>query len=161
MEMEIQYTPWPDAFHCILLDTEHPGAFPSEHIHIHKPAVCHPKQAAVCTSCDKKKRGKLVPAGEHSLYSTQEDKSKQKSMSDLPCLLGLVFWTRHKGTRGTDQGRRPPQEQPRGRRNLLLHSQISFRGEKCSNDERLHWRNHSLGPIMPHDVRRHLDHVLL
>lgn len=45
---------------------------PHNHTYSHprsrgNPTMCHPKQSAVCNSWDKGGRGKLLPAGEHSL----------------------------------------------------------------------------------------------
>lgn len=57
-------------------------------IHIHKArqsSGLSPKVTAVCNWGDKEKAGKLGPAGEHSLRSTGEDKSKRKA-----CLTELV-----------------------------------------------------------------------
>ena len=148
--------------------TEHPGTFPSAHIHIHIhmaktiPAVCHPKTTAACNWGDKERGGKLSPAGEHSLWSGEKDESKGKAcLTEAGCLASLLDDPQR--DTGIDQRRRgPPQEQPGGRRNLLLHSQMYFWRDKCSPDESrpFYWCDHCLSSVMPHDIRRCLDHSL-
>lgn len=52
---------------------------------------CDTAATSVCSRGDKEKRGKLSPAGEHSLWSTEEDKSKSKACLTEPrCLAGLL-----------------------------------------------------------------------
>lgn len=55
------------------------------------PVMCHPKTTAVCNQGDKEQRGKLSPAGEHSLWSTEKDKSKLKAgLTEPVCLAGVL-----------------------------------------------------------------------
>lgn len=147
--------------------SEHPGAFPQRthpYSHPHgedNPIVCRPKQLQSATAEIKRRKANLVQLG--SIPSGQQRKTKVSEKHVwLSLSAWLACWTTHKGTRGIDQRRRrPSQEQPGGRRNLLLHSQIYFWGDKRSKDEsRLCWCDHPLSPVMPHDVRSCLDHSL-
>lgn len=120
--------------------TENPGAFPSAHIHIHShkaktiPVVCHTKQLQSATREIKKREANLAQL--ESIPSGQQRKTKvKKNQAGLNLSAWLACWTTHKGTQGIDQRRRPLQEWPEGRRNLLLCSQICFWGDKQSKDE--------------------------
>lgn len=156
-----------DAYLWGLLCTEHPGAFPQNthpYSHPHgrdNPAVCHPKQLQPATVEIKGREANLVQL--ESVPSGQHRETKVSEKHDwLKLSAWLARWTTHKATQGIDQRRRrPPQEQPGGRRNLLLHSRFYFWGDKRSKDEsRLHWCYHCLSTVMPHDVRKCLDHSL-
>lgn len=145
--------------------TENPGTFPSTHIHIqiHMAktilVVCHTKQLQSAIRQIKRRDETFM----ESVHSGQHRKTKvSKKHNWLSVSAWRACWTTHKGTQGVDQKRRrPPQEQPGGRRNLLLHSQIYFWRDKCSEDEsRLYSCNRCLSLVMPHDVRRYLDHTL-
>lgn len=142
-----------------------PWRFPQRtHIHITMaktiPVVCHTKQLQSATRQIKRRDENLVQL--ESIPSGQHRKTKVSKKHDwLSLSTWLACWTTHKGTHGVDQRwRRPPQEQPGGRRNLLLLSQIYWR-DKCSEDEsRLYSCDHCLRLVMPHDVRRYLDPTL-
>lgn len=145
-EVTMYWTPW-------LFSPAHTSIFTSTWLR--QSSSVSPRTTAVCNWGDKEKRDKLSPAGEHSLWSTEEDESKRKACLTEPW---LACWTTHKGTQGIDQRGRPPQKQPGGRRNLLLHSQIYFWRDKRSKDKsRLHWCDHCLSSVMPHDVHTCLN----
>lgn len=68
-----------DTFHWGFWHTEHPVLSPA-HTSIFKSTQQRPKsnsalpkQTAVCNSWDKERRGKRIPAGEHSLWLPEKD----------------------------------------------------------------------------------------
>lgn len=113
--------------------------FPSSHVHIHiciMKTLGHAKQLQPAT--EEIKRGKLCPAGEHSLWSGEDEESERKACLSAPVCpqsAWLAIWIFHKGTQaltslpGRDLGKicrmtKLLQEQPEGR-NLLLRVKSS------------------------------------
>lgn len=147
--------------------TECPGTFSGAHIHIHIhmaktfPSVCHPKQLKSAAGEIKRRGGKLSPAGAHTLWSTDKDESKQKACLTEPDCLASLLDDPQRDTGDWSEEDRTSTGTARGRRNLLLLSQMYFWRDKRFQDEsRLCWCDHCLSSVMPHDVRRYLDHSL-
>lgn len=99
------------------------------------------------------KRGEANASQLESTPSGYQRKTKVRKKHVSLCLCArLACWMTHKGIQGIDQRRKPPQEQPGGRGNLLLHNQIYFWRDKSSKEEDTpHWCDHCLSSAMPHD----------
>ena len=99
------------------------------------------KTTAVCNWGDKEKGGRLSPAAEHSLWSTEEDESKRKAcLTEAVCLAGLLDnpqretgdWSEEEKT---STGTAPRQEEPSALQSNLLQNRL-VQIYRHSKDER-------------------------
>lgn len=116
------------------------------------PTVCCQNKLQSATA--EIKGGEANASQLESIPSGYQRKTQVRKKHVSLCLCAwLACWMTHKGIQGIDQRRKPPQEQPGGRRNLLLHNQIDFWRDKSSKEEDTpQWCDHCLSSAMPCDA---------
>lgn len=147
-EVTMYWTPW----------HTHPYSLPHGE---YKSCTVSPKTTAACEWRDKGNGGKLSPAGEPSLWSTEEDESRRKACLTEPvCLAGLLDNPQR------DTGDWSEEEKDLHRNSLEAGGTFCSAVKSTSEETNAlrmkadHWCDHCLGSVTPHDIRRCLDHSL-